>query len=344
MISNSYTLASQLLARNTAHFEDKDLLIAGYIEDTYPTELAKIAKKVTLFSYDYSAKLHFDNVSNIDNHCSTEYQAVKKHQVALIYMSKSKAEVEYLLANITEHLEDGAMIFMVGENNAGIRSANKFFAPYGDICNKLDAARRSSLFVTELNKPVAKFVQDDWVTTFPISVNGVDLTVCTLPGVFSHGKLDTGSNILLNNLHKKPSGRVLDLGCGAGIIGSYIAKRFPESKVEMTDVSALAVKSSQLTLAANELAGQAYLSDVYSDVEGTFDYIISNPPFHAGLKTHYASTETFLKEANGYINTRGHLVLVANSFLKYPEIIEAAFGHCLLQIKSSKFAVYYANK
>ncbi|MDX2321826.1 MAG: methyltransferase, partial [Moritella sp.] len=69
-----------------------------------------------------------------------------------------------------------------------------------------------------------------------------------------------------------------------------------------------------------------------------------NPPFHVGLKTHYASTETFLKEANGYINPRGHLVLVANSFLKYPEIIEAAFGHCLLQIKSSKFAVYYANK
>ncbi|MFT5878953.1 MAG: 16S rRNA (guanine1207-N2)-methyltransferase [Moritella sp.] len=344
MISNSYIPASQLLERNEAYFADKDLLIAGSIEDTYPCQLAKIANKVTLFSYNYAVKRHYDTVDNIENYCDTEYTAVKKHQVALVYISKSKAEVAFLLANIAEQLEDNAEIFLIGENNGGIRSANKFLAPYGDICNKLDGARRCSLYITQLNKPVTKFVLNDWITQFPLCINGTDLTICSLPGVFNHGKLDIGTDLLLRNLHKKPSGRVLDLGCGAGIIGSYIAKRYPESNVEMSDVSALAVTSSQLTLAANELAGKAYLSDVYSDVNGTFDYIISNPPFHVGLKTHYASTETFLANANNYLERRGHLTIVANSFLQYTPILETAFGNFQLQIKSNKFSVYYCNK
>ena len=344
MISNSYTPASQLLERNIGHFAGKDLLIAGCIEDSYPQAIAKIASQVTVFSYNYAVQHYFDGISNINNHCGTEYQASNKHQVALVYIAKSKAETEYLLANIANQLTADALIFLVGENNGGIRGADKYLAPYSDICNKLDSARRCSLYVGQLSKPVMPFVQRDWLTQFPVSINGVDLTICSLPGVFNHGKLDLGTDILLNNLHKKPHGRVLDLGCGAGIIGSYIAKRFPETQVEMTDISALAVASSQLTLAANDLTGQAYLSDVYSDVTAGLNYIISNPPFHAGLKTHYASTETLLADAPQYLQHAGHLVLVANSFLQYQPIINSAFGHCQTQIKSAKFSVYFADK
>lgn len=344
MISNTYTPVSQMLERNAAHFADKNLLIAGCIEDSYPNQLAKIAKQVTVFSYNYAVKRHFDKVSNIDNHCGIEYKATEKHDVALVYIAKAKAETEFLLANIAEQLSDNALIFLVGENNGGIKGADKYLAPYGEICNKLDSARRSSLYVSQLTKPVKPFVVTDWLKRFPLTINGVTLNICSLPGVFNHGSLDVGTDLLLNNLHRKPNGRVLDLGCGAGIIGSYIAKRFPESKVEMTDISALAVASSQLTLAENELEGSAYLSDVYSDIEGEFDYIISNPPFHAGLKTHYASTETFLANAKARLTAKGHITLVANSFLKYPPILEAAFGHCLTQAKTNKFSIYYCNK
>lgn len=343
MISSTYMPASQLLERNEALFADKDLLIAGSIEDTYPTQLAKIAKKTTLFSYNYGVKRHYDDISNIENHCGSEYKATEKHQVALVYISKSKAETEFLLANIAPQLEDDAMIFLVGENNGGIRSADKYIAPYGDICNKLDSARRCSLYVTQISKPVKPFTLTDWIKKFPLTINDVDLTICSLPGVFNHGQLDIGTDLLLNNLHKKPNGRVLDLGCGAGIIGSYIAKRFPEATVEMTDVSALAIEASQLTLAENQLAGKAYLSDVYSDTSGQFDYIISNPPFHAGLKTHYSSTETLLANAKDHLTKTGHITIVANSFLKYPPILEAAFGHCFTQTKTNKFAIYYSN-
>jgi len=344
MISNTYTSASQILERNEAHFAGKNLLIAGCIEDSYPNKLAAIAKKVTVFSYNYAAKRHFDNVANIENHCGVEYKAAEKHEVALVYISKAKAETEFLLANVAEQLGDNALIFLVGENNGGIKGADKYLAPYGELCNKLDSARRCSLYVSQLSKPVKPFVVADWITRFPLEINGVELKICSLPGVFNHGSLDKGTDLLLNNLHRKPNGRVLDVGCGAGIIGSYIAKRFPETTVEMADVSALAVTSSQLTLAENALAGTACLSDVYSDVNGQFDYIISNPPFHAGLKTNYASTETLLANAKEHLTAKGHLTLVANSFLKYPPILETSFGHCLVQAKTNKFSVYYCNK
>lgn len=344
MISNAYTPASQLLERNEAHFAEKNLLIVGCIEDSYPSQLAKIAKQVTVFSYNYAVKRHFDNVSNIDNYCGVEYTTAEKHEVALVYIAKAKAETEFLLANIAEQLTDDALIFLVGENNGGIKGASKYLAPYGELCNKLDSARRCSLYVSQLQKPVKPFVLADWITRFPLEINSVELNICSLPGVFNHGSLDKGTELLLNNLHRKPNGRVLDVGCGAGIIGSYIAKRFPETTVEMTDVSALAVISSQLTLAENGLTGTACLSDVYSDINGQFDYIISNPPFHAGLKTNYASTEHLLANAKEHLTAKGHITLVANSFLKYPPILEAAFGHCLVAAKTNKFSIYYCNK
>ncbi len=344
IISQSDSPASQVVARNIEHFSGKDLLIAGAVEDSFPTTLADVAGKVTVFSYNYGVKRYYDNIANITNYCDSQYQAETKHQVALIYIPKSKAETVFLLANIAEQLEDGAMIFLVGENNGGIRSADKFLAPYGDICNKLDSARRCSLYVTSLTKPVQPFNIQDWVKKFTLNINGIELNVCSLPGVFSHGQLDSGTDLLLNNLVRQPSGRVLDLGCGAGIIGSYLAKHYPDVAIEMVDISALAVTSSNMTLAENNLKGQAYLSDVYSDISGRFNYIISNPPFHAGLKTHYASTETFLANANQYLEANGFLTIVANSFLKYPPILEGAFGHCQLTAKTTKFSVYYCEK
>ncbi|HBO38159.1 MAG TPA: 16S rRNA methyltransferase, partial [Pasteurellaceae bacterium] len=83
-----------------------------------------------------------------------------------------------------------------------------------------------------------------------------ELTIYSLPGVFSANELDAGTDLLLSTLNAGICGRVLDLGCGAGVIGSYIKKSNPQADVTMSDIHAMAVASAQRTLAENQLQGQ----------------------------------------------------------------------------------------
>lgn len=142
----------------------------------------------------------------------------------------------------------------------------------------------------------------------------------------------------------KLNGKVLDFGCGAGVLGAVMASRNPDIELEMCDISAFAVASSQATLEANGLTGKVFASDVYSDTAEDYQFIISNPPFHSGLDTSYSATETLLAQAPKHLKRSGEMIIVANSFLKYIPIIEQAFGKCATLNKTTKFAIYHANK
>ncbi|STD25758.1 ribosomal RNA small subunit methyltransferase C [Enterobacter asburiae] len=102
------------------------------------------------------------------------------------------------------------------------------------------------------------------------------LTIKTLPGVFSRDALDTGSKLLLSTLTPHTKGKVLDVGCGAGVLSTVLASHSPKVRLTLCDVSAPAVEASRATLAANGIEGEVIASNVFSDVTGRFDMIISN--------------------------------------------------------------------
>jgi 16S rRNA (guanine1207-N2)-methyltransferase len=66
----------------------------------------------------------------------------------------------------------------------------------------------------------------------------------SLPGVFSHGRLDRGTELLLEHLDKLPSGHLLDFGCGAGVLGAAVKRRYPHNPATL-DVDAFAAASSR---------------------------------------------------------------------------------------------------
>ncbi|MDD1842954.1 methyltransferase, partial [Pseudomonas aeruginosa] len=86
----------------------------------------------------------------------------------------------------------------------------------------------------------------------------------------------------------------------------------------LCDVSAPAVEASRATLAANGLAGDVFASNVFSEVNGRFDMIISNPPFHDGLQTSLEAAQALIRGAVRHLNSGGELRIVANAFLPYP--------------------------
>ena len=74
---------------------------------------------------------------------------------------------------------------------------------------------------------------------------GVDLVFETDAGVFSRGEVDTGTRLLLEALPEDMHGEILDLGCGWGVIGISIARKWPETQVTMADVNTRALELSR---------------------------------------------------------------------------------------------------
>ncbi|MEZ8928598.1 MULTISPECIES: 16S rRNA (guanine(1207)-N(2))-methyltransferase RsmC [unclassified Vibrio] len=339
---SAYIAPSQIAQRQLAYFEGKHVLVAGEAEDLFPVELAKHCESVTVFTSNYSYYRQLEGCSTIQRFYGAEFTEETKADLVMLYWPKAKAEAEFLLAMLFAKLGKDTEIVVVGENRSGVKSIEKMFTPYGKVV-KYDSARRCSFYWGQCFEQPPAFNLQEWFKTYTVNIGEQSLTVKSLPGVFSHGQFDVGSQLLLDTLPKL-KGKVLDFGCGAGVLGAVMTSRHPDIELEMCDISAFAVASSQATLEANGLTGNVFASDVYSDTSKDYQFIISNPPFHSGLDTSYSATETLLAQAPNHMKRSGEMIIVANSFLKYIPIIEQAFGKCATLNKTTKFAIYHASK
>ncbi|ATG75187.1 rRNA methyltransferase [Zobellella denitrificans] len=334
------TPVGEMLTRNLDTLSRQPLLICGLLEDNLPGLLAEAGNAPRVFTTDFRYFLWLEGKNDVKVEFGSQ-PGPGSAAGLLLLMPKAKAEADYLLAACLPLLAPGAPVFIAGDNKGGVKAAPKLLAPYCDQVNKLDSARRASLYQAQLVRPAPPFRLADWVSRY--SLLEEQLTVCTLPGVFSAGHLDNGSRLLLDSVGEL-HGRVLDFGCGAGVIGASLLRRHPGIQLEMIDINALALEASRLTLAENGLEAEVYASDGLAQVDGRFDHIITNPPFHAGLKTFYHTTETLLARAVDYLKPGGELILVANAFLPYPELIEQSFGHCDTLAATGKFRIYRARR
>lgn len=121
------------------------------------------------------------------------------------------------------------------------------------------------------------------------------LVVAAHGATFGGNKVDPGTKLLLENL--APTGaQVLDLGCGNGVIAAWLAKQGYE--VSARDVSWSAVAATNETAAANDLDVQATWGDGLTGYDpGSFDVIVTNPPFHRGVAKDSADTLTWFSQA-----------------------------------------------
>ena len=338
--NTTYSNPSQLLQRNEELFQGKDILVAGNMDDRYPAHLQSLARSRT---FCCSAYRHFSAINKqlITSEAifTDNYQGDKKFELLLIFIPKAKKEVQYLLASLTPHLLQGAPIILVGEKKCGIKSAGSLLKPYAETINAIDSARHCSLLYCELTHEVPIFNQNDWIKTYPITINDITLQICSLPGVFSHGELDKGTELLLKNLPKKLTGSLLDFGCGAGVIGCYIQKCFPELHIDMVDINAYALTSAKLSLIKNRLNANVFASNVFSNVEKTYNTLLSNPPFHSGKETDYAAAETFINQSPSYLTPKGTLSIVANKFLRYEPLLISSYRDMIISQQNNKFKV-----
>ncbi len=261
---------------------------------------------------------------------------------AVLFLPKSRELTDYLLGALAARLP-GQRLYLVGEKRAGVERAAKQLAAFGDA-RKLDNARHCQLWQVQVRHAPDAPVLRDLAQRFALPLADGPLQVISLPGVFSHGRLDRGTALLLDHLDGLPPGRLLDFGCGAGIIGASLKRRYPHSEVVLLDIDAFAVESSRLTLAANGLEAEVVAGDGIDAAPADCAAIISNPPFHQGVHTHYEASEALLQRASQHLGAGGELRLVANAFLRYPPLIEAHLGPCETLAQADGFRVYRARQ
>lgn len=140
-----------------------------------------------------------------------------------------------------------------------------------------------------------------------INYNNKEIKLYTDNGVFSKEHFDYGSKLLVNNfLKEEKSGRVLDLGCGYGIIGIILSQN-KNLYIDMVDINNNAVNLTKENLKLNNIENAtSFVSNIYSEITNKYDYIITNPPIRAGKET----IRTFLFEAQNHINENGEIWFV----------------------------------
>ncbi|NRA83622.1 MAG: 16S rRNA (guanine(1207)-N(2))-methyltransferase RsmC [Gammaproteobacteria bacterium] len=340
---------SQVLERNLALFDNKRVLVAGFSDDHFIDLLAKSgATQVMGYGHDYHnhlvAKKSLDS-SNAELQFGAYYDNGDHQpwQQLILYWPKAKQRALYYLANLLPHLEDNAEIYLVGDNKGGIKSSVKQLKDYCDDGIKLDSARHCSLIQATYTHQAPIFDKNKWLKQYQVDAADIKLNVISLPGVFSHGELDLGTQLLLENIGHVKMKRTLDFGCGSGVIGSFIGVKRAGIPIELVDIDALAIESATLTLAANNVQGKVYPSDGFSDITGKFATIISNPPFHTGIRTDYTVPEQFMSSAPKQLMDGGQLRIVANKFLRYEPIIEKYFAKLELVADTTKFKILSAR-
>ncbi len=123
-------------------------------------------------------------------------------------------------------------------------------------------------------------------------------------GVFSKDKVDYGSRLLMETYFKKGKRdvEILDVGCGYGIIGLSLA-HIMNAKPTLIDVNKRALHLASMNAKKMKIDANIYESDIYSNVSGKFDCIITNPPIRAGKEV----VMNILLKAKEYLNSNGEL-------------------------------------
>ena len=174
---------------------------------------------------------------------------------------------------------------------------------------------------------------------------GTRIEVAGMPGIFSDARLDEGTERLLESLAEQPvTGPVLDFACGAGVIGSWLQARFPElGPVDGVDVQAQAMVCARQTYQRNGASGALVASDGLPSHLGRYRTIVTNPPFHSGVRADTSMTEQFLRQARHHLEPGGEIRLVANRFLPYQPLLEQCIGKSSTLFEDRRFTVYRAR-
>lgn len=146
----------------------------------------------------------------------------------------------------------------------------------------------------------------------------------TRPELFSPEHIDRGTLAMLSHVRIASGMRIMDLGCGCGVVGIVAAKIAGEENVFMSDADPRAVEIARRNAERNGVGGvRLYVSDGFRDIdESGFDLILSNPPY----QTDFSVAKGFIEKGFNRLKIGGRLYMVTKRREWYKNKMISVFG------------------
>jgi 16S rRNA G1207 methylase RsmC len=227
-----------------------------------------------------------------------------------------------LILEALSKLKRGGKLWIVAKKDKGVARYAKILRREAGACEVIFRKRGYQVLLAEKLQDSSFALED-----FRHTVLAQGLEFQTEAGLFSRKEEDPGSSFLLSTLDSPPRGRILDLGCGYGLLGLSLAHKTGQDAL-LVDVDYRAVRLTRENIAANNLKqAQALHSDGYSGIppEEKFALILSNPPFHQGQEV----IAPFLTEARKRLRKKGLFAMVIMRPEYYQELLKQRFSTVL---------------
>jgi 16S rRNA (guanine1207-N2)-methyltransferase len=159
---------------------------------------------------------------------------------------------------------------------------------------------------------------------FTANIKGINLSFKTDKSLFSPDHPDKGTLNMIDNIKLSSDEKVLDLGCGYGIVGIYIAKIIGPQNVFLSDIDPAAVELAKENAAINGVPEiTAIQSSGFENLnEKDFSMILTNPPYHSD----FSVAKHFIEKGFNRLRVGGRMLMVTKRREWYEKKFTAIFG------------------
>jgi len=238
----------------------------------------------------------------------------------ILRLPKGKEALELYVHAVASRLNKGGRLFVCGANDEGVKSSSKRIEGVFSDVSTVETRRRCRIF--RATNPQSDVRSD--LAEWGVSCADGELSWTSFPGVFAHGRLDAGTRDLLTRVEDPdPKSRVLDFGCGAGVVGLEMQRRVPGLTVDLLDIDGLAIEAARRNLPGCRVIQ----SDGWEQVRGErWDVILSNPPFHDGVARNHEVLDRLVREAPDHLTRGGVLYVVCQRNVPVMDRLVEVFG------------------
>ena len=265
----------------------------------------------------------------------------------LIKIPKSRALLEHQLYALRGILHHDTRIIGAGMARNIHRSTLDLFETIVGPTSTTRARKKSRLILVERDHSINEG-QSPYPDYYELEADR-GYRILNHASLFSRDRLDPGSRLLLENIPIDESyRRIVDLGCGNGVIGLVAAAFNPGAELLFRDESFMAVASAEANFQAAFPAARTAAFEVGDCLDGladrSQDLVLINPPFHQQHSVGDAVAWSMLKDARRVLVAGGELRLVGNRHLGYHAKVKKLFGNCEIIASNKKFVVLAARR
>jgi 23S rRNA (guanine1835-N2)-methyltransferase len=265
----------------------------------------------------------------------------------LIKIPKTLALLEYQLYTLRAILHHDSRIVAAGMARNIHSSTLELFETILGPTTTTRAVKKSRMVLVQRDHSLNEG-QSRYPDSFELEVDR-SYRIVNHASLFSRDRLDPGSRLLLEHMPTDESyHRIVDLGCGNGVLGLIAAALNPDATLLFCDESHMAIASARENFHAafaDTRVAEFRVDDCLQGVDrDSRDLVLINPPFHQQHSVGDAIAWQMFKDARRVLVAGGELRIVGNRHLGLHAKLKKLFGNCTTIAANKKFVILSATR